>query len=330
MNLLDRSASRTLLGRGSSKKKERKQKKRKQKERKEYMKRMMHKRCKDWKQPLGHTDAIEQKGQKKAVQNAIAEAYKTAFPIHCTKPGDYNTPGKGYLMPAPGGKCYQFKVTLKKQKICGIYKFTVLPVFETASYRTGHKDKAVCWGKATNNARTGSACEDPFAGGCSQISVAKRYKSCMNKNGKFWKKRKYRKYKRWKGNQDYCRREADKLKGSFEKHPTDRLRGSCMKTTGHLKITRLRSGSRVRGQEVPLLWSMVTVKPGAESATASDSAWKYAAHNAGRAAGAFFGSSKLREIPAAKLKRVCDNLHLKEDGIVREGIAKFRFTLVPK
>ena len=219
---------------------------------------------------------------------------------------------------------------LKKQKICGIYKFTVLPVFETASYRTGHKDKAVCWGKATNNARTGSACEDPFAGGCSQISVAKRYKSCMNKNGKFWKKRKYRKYKRWKGNQDYCRREADKLKGSFEKHPTDRLRGSCMKTTGYLKITRLRSGSRVRGQEVPLLWSMVTVKPGAESATASDSAWKYAAHNAGRAAGAFFGSSKLREIPAAKLKRVCDNLHLKEDGIVREGIAKFRFTLVPK
>ena len=136
--------------------------------------------------------------------------------------------------------------------------------------------------------RQGAKCELAFKGGCKNLS----------------------------GNRD-----------KYAAHPSKLVKGKCYQdekgvvrhpTQGYIKITK---GSGVRR-----LWSKVIVSPGERMTfdiSGGSDAWK----NADNALLATIGAGKIEEPTLEKLGRVCNNLRLKEDDIIREGIAKFRFSL---
>jgi len=129
------------------------------------------------------------------------------------------------------------------------------------------------------------------------------------------------------------------LVGPFQTHARTEFCGICSPTVAYLKLTR----SRKPTTNVPMVWSKLLVDVGAESlCRGRDFRSKTWAKLGGKSSvmakkglsmltmgrsKKMAGKGRMIERQIEKTKRVCDRLHPKEDGFIRDAMSVYRFKL---
>jgi len=118
------------------------------------------------------------------------------------------------------------------------------------------------------------------------------------------------------------------LVGPFQTHARTRFCGICSPTVAYLKLTR----SRKPTTNVPMVWSKLLADVGTESLCRGRDlrakAWAKAWGKVSVIGSKMIGTKgRMKEMQIEKTKRVCDRLHPKEDGFIRDAISVYRFKL---
>ena len=236
-------------------------------------------------------DALKHPGNIDLLKKKIEEAYKTGFKLTCKS--------KDRLEQQRKDSCMKYSVKVAPQANCpGSYRITV----QFEAKKSGKGGKTRC--NVPHKSGGKDNCETPFEAGCNVLS------------GK---------------------------RGKYATYPESQIVGKCNEAEAFVKIqTRKKQPGKLeealgegldegRGNGEtnvikPLIWSSADVVPGAKDTRSSVGLLN--AGKMGQAIGAFFGTgARITESQDDKQGRVCNQLRIVDDKLIRIGINAFRFEL---